>query len=202
MVESFDSNRNAREFIQNYEVLSMTWTEEDRCHKLGQYLKGPSAHWFEFMQKESTVRNRFFGSIDKKKWDDMRSAFLGEFDNSGGIEWYTTTQSPGELGLSFLYRALNLYGSTVELEYKDSYLVEIIVEKLTPWYKREVKDKRPRGFEELKEILKSIDTTKKTESIKEEGSISKKKNKIKRRLCYRCRLKGHVARKCPVERNK
>jgi hypothetical protein len=112
-VEPFDGG-NAREFMRNYEVLSLTWTEEERCHKFGQYLKGPSAHWFEFIQTQSTVRTRLFAKIDEKKWDDIKSAFLEGYDIGNGIEWYTTVQSPDEQGSSFFYRALNLYNSTVD----------------------------------------------------------------------------------------
>jgi hypothetical protein len=76
---------------------------------------------------------------------------------------------------------------------------------LTPLYKREVKNKRPKGLEDLKEALKIIDDKEKegvAVGVKEEGPISKKKNKIKRRLCYKCRMKGHIARNCKVVKKK
>jgi hypothetical protein len=108
-------------------------------------------------------------------------------------------------------RMLNVYGAQEELSYKDSGLTEILVSKLNSSYLGKVKLQRPRKLEELKEVLQAIDDEHKREKSdisnrKEQGdeinSKMKSKNKLSRRLCYKCRKRGHVARNCKLERKK
>jgi hypothetical protein len=208
-LEPFDGTTPAAEFIRNFEALSASWTEEEKLARFSQYLKGAAAHWLEFMRNGGTLRNKLFANYDDKRWTELRTAFLKQFHKNYGIEWYVTVQGTEELGLEFFFRMLNVYGAQEELSYKDSGLTEILVSKLNSSYLGKVKVQRPRKLEELKEVLEAIDDEHKREKSdisnrKDDGinSKMKSKNKLSRRLCYKCRKRGHIARNCKLERKK
>jgi hypothetical protein len=107
-VEPFGGTTDAVEFIRKFEVLSITWTDEERCLKLPQYLTGPASHWMEFLQKGGTLTQKLFDSPDIKTWADLKIAFLEKFEPNNSIKLYTTEQGPDEPGFTFLFRVLNL----------------------------------------------------------------------------------------------
>jgi hypothetical protein len=207
-IESFDGTGKATEFIQNFETLSSTWTEQQRCLKFGQYLKGSASQWMEFIRRGGALREKLVGSFSHDKWADLRKAFMEEFHQGYGIEWYTCSQGPDELGVEFFFRMLNVYSSHTELTYQESSLIEILITKLTPKYRDKVKWQRPGKFDELKDILKLIDHEQQeknagsTSCTKEPVSKIASKNKLSRRLCYKCRKRGHIARNCKVVKQK
>jgi hypothetical protein len=207
-IESFDGTGNATEFIRDFETLSSTWTGEERCMKFSQYLKGPAVPWMEFVRGGGALSEKLVGSFSRDTWADLRKAFIEEFHRNYGIEWYTCSQGPDELGSSFLFRMLNLYNSHEELSYKNSSLTEIIISKLNNKYRAKVKLQRPGKLDELKDILKLIDHEQQeknagsTSCTKEPVSKIASKNKLSRRLCYKCRKRGHIARNCKVVKQK
>jgi hypothetical protein len=190
-IESFDGTGNATEFIRNFETLSSTWTDVDRCLKFSQYLKGPAVPWMEFVRGGGTLREKLLGTVDTNKWADMRKLFLEEFSRNNGIEWFVTIQGPDEPGSAFLFRMLNLYNCHAKLVFKDSILIEILISKLNNRYLSEVKKEGPKSLKEIKEMFKFIDEREQAKEGscclgKEEDTeeTSRQINKMKRRICY------------------
>jgi hypothetical protein len=100
-VQPFDGTSDATDFTHQYEMLSIMWPEEEKILKFGQHLKGAATHWLEFMRNGGTLKNKLFANCDDGGWPELRAAFLKEFQDDYGIEWYTAVQKPDELGLSF-----------------------------------------------------------------------------------------------------
>jgi hypothetical protein len=128
-VEPFGGTTDAVEFIRKFEALSLTWTEEERCLRLPEYLTGPSSHWMEFLQKGGTLTQKLFDSPDIKKWADLKKAFLEEFEPNNSMKLYTIEQGPDEPGFTFLFRVLKLLN---EQSYsKGSGIIELIIDRET-----------------------------------------------------------------------
>jgi hypothetical protein len=196
-VAPFDGTSDVREFIHHYEVKAATWSDAERCKRLGQYLSGTAARWNELMTLEGgNINDKLFDYGRPKDWNSVRQALITEFDQGSTIRLYRAEQTTDESGLSFLYRLLSIYQENHGL-LDDKSLIELSISKMRNDYKLRVKEQRPKSLKDLKEICKFLD-----ENVGLEGRNKVIRKAGKKRLCYKCRKKGHVAKECTNEKKR
>jgi len=129
-----------RVFISKYERLSSSWSNRARVRDFAQYLEGPAADWFSVLEKD--LKGVF--ALDDEgvqstawmelTWHKLKSLFEKEFAEDKAKEILKRNQEPGETGLTYFYKMVNLH-TLSGLDLTEKQLAALIVQHMQEEYR-------------------------------------------------------------------
>jgi len=112
------ANEDPREFVERYEKLSSQWEDRAKVENFATYLEGAASDWLAVLKFDYTniitisddgiQSNSWLGL----KWPELRRLFEKEFAEERAKQVFEANQRPGETGLNFFYRMLNLHAQS------------------------------------------------------------------------------------------